>query len=163
MKHSCNVFDLWIFYRDKGVPRYLLMHTSQQKADKWFGGGRFWQVPGDFFQSEEEGAIEAIRRYLGKMSVDPLAIYACECVYTVYNRRFDALQTIPVFAAEIQGPVEVALTWQHSEYGWFTAEEAHKRINFWGLHEGLDRTKEYVTENENIPQEFCLWSGTTHH
>ncbi len=41
MKHLWNVFDLWGFHRDQGVPRHLMLHTSQAKADKWFGGGRF--------------------------------------------------------------------------------------------------------------------------
>ncbi len=157
MKHTCNIFDLWLFTRSEGEPRYLLMHTSQEKADKWFGGGRFWQVPGDFFESEEEGAVPAILRYLKGVSVEPVAIYACEYVYTIYNRRFDGLQTIPVFAAELSGQVEIALTWEHETSGWFTAEEAHSRINFWGLHESLDRTREYITETAELPDEFCLW------
>ena len=162
MQHLTNVFDLWIFHRDQGVPRYLLMRTSQEKADKWFGGGRFWQVPGDFFQTEGEGAVEGILRCLAAMNLEPLAIHATEYVYTIYNRRFDALQTIPAFAAELSGSVDIQLTWEHSEFGWFTAEECHERINFWGLHEGLDKTCAYVTEHADMPREFQLWtSGET--
>lgn len=157
MKHSVKSFDLWIFHRDQGVPRYLMLHTSQEKADKWFGGGRFWQVPGDFFVSEDEGAVEAILRHLGDFKVEPKAIYASEYVYTIYNRRFDALQTVPVFAAELDGPFDITLTWEHAESGWFTAEECHERINFWGLHEGLDRTRTHVTEHPDLPPEFKLW------
>jgi hypothetical protein len=157
MKHDVKSFDLWIFHRDQGVPRYLMLHTSQEKADKWFGGGRFWQVPGDFFASEDEGAVEGVLRNLRNFEVEPTAIYASECVYTIYNRRFDALQTVPVFAAELDGPFEIALTWEHAESGWFTAEECHERINFWGLHEGLDRTRTHVTEHPDLPPEFKLW------
>jgi hypothetical protein len=60
MKDTCNVFDLLLFYRGEAEPKYLLLHSSQEKTDKWFWGGRFWQVPGDFFASEDEGAIPAI-------------------------------------------------------------------------------------------------------
>lgn len=38
----------------------------------------------------------------------------------------------------------------------------HERINFWGLHEGLDRTREYVTKHADVLREFTLWnSGET--
>ena len=157
MKHLSNIFDLWLFHRDQDVPRYLMLRTSQEKADKWFGGGRFWQITGDFFADEHEGAVEAILRHLRDLDVKPRAIYASEYVYTIYNRRFDALQTVPVFAAEVGGPVEIALGWEHSEAGWFTAAECHERINFWGLHEGLDRTRTHVTERDDLPLEFKLW------
>lgn len=157
MKHLSNVFDLWLFHRAEGIPRYLMLRTSQKKADKWFGGGRFWQIPGDFFASEDEGAVEGILRSLRDLAVEPRAVFACEYVYTIFNRRFDALQTVPVFAAEVKGPVDVTLTWEHAESGWFTAAECHERINFWGLHEGLDRTRTHVTEHADLPLEFRLW------
>ena len=162
MKHLANVFDLWVFYRDQGVSRYLMLHTSQAKADKWFGGGRFWQIPGDFFATEEEGAVEGVLRHLGEPGVEPMGVFACEYVYTIFNRRFDALQTVPVFAAELAGPIDLALSWEHSESGWFTAEECHQRINFWGLHEGLDRTRSHVTEHPQMPPEFQLWPSPDH-
>ena len=34
MKDACNVFDLWLFYRGEAEPRYLLLHTPQEKTDK---------------------------------------------------------------------------------------------------------------------------------
>lgn len=150
-----KVFDLWIYHRRDGEARYLLMHTSQEKADKWFGGGRFWQVPGDFYE-EGEGTLAAIRRHLGDLGLDPVSVWACEYVYTIWNRRFDAIQIIPVFAAEVAGPVAIPLTWEHSEAGWFTGSECLDRINFWGLKEGLSRTREYVVDNPAPPQEFRL-------
>ena len=162
MKHLSNVFDLWVFYRDQGVARYLMLHTSQAKADKWFGGGRFWQIPGDFFATEEEGAVDGVLRHLRDLEVEPMGVFACEYVYTIFNRRFDALQTVPVFAAELPGPIDLALSWEHSESRWFTAEECHQRINFWGLHEGLDRTRSHVTEHPKMPPEFQLWPSPDH-
>ncbi|MCK4682182.1 NUDIX domain-containing protein, partial [Candidatus Bipolaricaulota bacterium] len=54
MKLRTNAFDLWVFHRQDRSPEYLLYHTSQEKADKWFHGGRFWQIPGGFVQEEEE-------------------------------------------------------------------------------------------------------------
>ena len=150
-----DVFDLWIFCRAGGATRYLLFHTSQEKADKWFGGGRFWQVSGEFL-AEGETALEGIRRCLKDLRIEPVAIWAAEHVYTIYNRRFDALQVVPVFAAEVASPVDVPLTWEHSKAAWLTADECLERTNFWGLRESLGRLREHVTEHPSPPKEFRL-------
>lgn len=157
MKLTTNVFDLWVFTRDAhGTPRYLLLHTSQAKADKWFGGGRFWQVSGDFLQ-EDEATLDGIRRCLrDELHVEAQTIWATEHVYTIYNRRFDSLQVIPVFAAELAAPAEIPLTWEHSEAAWLTADECLERINFWGLRESLDKLRTHVTEHPSPPAEFRL-------
>ena len=47
MQQRIGVFDVWVYRRDADAVRYLLMHTSQEKADRWFNGGRFWQIPSD--------------------------------------------------------------------------------------------------------------------
>ncbi len=60
---------------------------------------------------------------------------------------------------ELAGPIDLALSWEHSEAGWFTAEECRRRTDFWGLHEGLDRTRSHVTEHPQMPREFQLWPG----
>ena len=40
-----SYFDPWVFRRSGGRAEYLLLHVSQEKADRFFGGGRFWQIP----------------------------------------------------------------------------------------------------------------------
>ena len=52
MKLSADNFDLWVFRRDPQV-EFLLLRTSQEKADRFFGGGRFWQIPTDALLNEE--------------------------------------------------------------------------------------------------------------
>lgn len=158
MKHMSNVFDLWIFCRngDEKV-RYLLLRTSEAKADKWFGGGQFWQIPCDYIEDAGKGSLSAIRGFLKRIGADPKRIFECEHVYTIYNRRFDALQTIPVFAAEVDAPFDVQLSWEHVETGWFTSDEAYERLSFRGLRDGLDRVRNFVTEPKEVRREFCLW------
>ena len=138
-------FDLWIYHRMADEPRYLLMRTSQEKADRWSGGGRFWELPGDFYQ-EGESTLAAIRRFMGDLGLHPLAIGTSNYAYAAYNRRFDAVQLVPVFAAKVSGPKIIPLTWEHSESGWFTASECLERVTFWAFKEGLARTREYIAE-----------------
>jgi hypothetical protein len=46
MELLTNALDLWIFARSEAEPTYLLLRASQEKAERFFGGGRFWQIPG---------------------------------------------------------------------------------------------------------------------
>ena len=38
------VYDLWVFRRRSHGVEYLVLRTSQIKADRHFNGGRFWQI-----------------------------------------------------------------------------------------------------------------------
>jgi hypothetical protein len=40
-------FDVWAFRRRPQGVEFLLLHTSVEKAERYFDGGRFWQTPSD--------------------------------------------------------------------------------------------------------------------
>ncbi len=155
MELQANAFDLWVFERSGPEAKYLLLHSSQEKADKWFNGGRFWQTLGDFV-GDGEAVRDALVRALGEYALAPQALWIVDHVYTVYNRRREDIEVISVFAAEVDGPRDVPLTWEHAEFGWFAAEDCHARINFRGTREGLDWLRKGVTENPAPAAEFRL-------
>ncbi len=80
------------------------------------------------------------------MGLRARSLWAVEHIYTIYNRRYDEIMIVPVFAAEVTGTPNVPLTWEHSEAGWYTADECFERLNFRGLREGLKWTREYIAE-----------------
>jgi len=47
------VFDLWVSRRRSTEVEYLLVRTSQLKADRYFNGGCFWQIPSGVLQAGE--------------------------------------------------------------------------------------------------------------
>ena len=151
MKLGTNGFDIWVFHKQKTEPEYLLLHTSQEKADKWFNGGRFWQILGGPVQ-EDEDIKEALLRPLQERGLEPKGIWAAEHSYIIYNLRRKRMEILPVFAAEVAAPAVIPLTWEHAEYGWYTAEECKKRLHFRGLHEGLHWTRVYVSEVDEPTQ-----------
>lgn len=145
MELSHTVFDVWVFRRVAGRIEYLLLHTSQEKADRFFAGGRFWQIPSDIML-DGESVTGAITRLLGAFDLTPSAIWAAEHVYTIYNRRFDAIQIIAVYAAEVGGGDSVRLDpREHAASAWCSYEEALSRVHYRGLKDGLRSTLEYVT------------------
>jgi len=87
MKLAAGVFDIWTFRRDSDAIRFLLLYTSQTKADRHFNGGRFWQIPSNFVR-DNETIEEAIIRCLGLFGLTAATIWAGEHAYVIYNRRF---------------------------------------------------------------------------
>jgi hypothetical protein len=155
MELDVNVFDVWTFRRRGAVIEYLLLHASQQKADRWFNGGRFWQIPCDRLGAAER-VPDAVRRLLRGFGIEPSAIWAAEHTYTIYNRRFEQLQLISVFAAEAT-PGDIKLDpAEHAEYRWCPFDEAQRLIGFRGLKEGLASVREFVTERATPMRELQL-------
>jgi hypothetical protein len=79
-----------------------------------------------------------------------------EHVYPIYNRRFDSMMLIPVFAAEVERTQNVTLDWEHAEARWCTADECNQLLSFRGLLEGLQWIRAYITEASAPRREFQL-------
>jgi hypothetical protein len=158
MKLQANVFDVWV-YRRSGRSgsdiEYLLLHTSQVKADRYFNGGRFWQIPSNLM-ADGETVTGAIDRLLHGFDLTPLEIWAAEYVYNIYNRRFDAMQMIAVYAARVE-PTGVTLrAEEHADHRWCGYDEARRLVTYRGLREGLASVREYVTERDPPLRELRL-------
>lgn len=155
MKLFANVFDAWVFRKTEHGVEYLLLFTSQQKADRYFNGGRFWQIPSNAIQ-DGENITSAITRLLGSFGLAPSSIWAAEHAYPIYNRRFECMQLIGVYAAEVNAD-EVRLNpEEHAEYRWCSFEQALALVHYRGLKDGLRSTVEYITGVESPARELKL-------
>jgi hypothetical protein len=157
MQLAANIFDVWAFRRTPEGPRFLLLHTSVEKAERWFNGGRFWQIPSNFVKDEEH-VTDAIARLLRSFGLRARSIWAAEHTYTIYNRRFNEMQLIGVYAAEVGESVVRLNAAEHAECEWLPAEECLKRVHFRGLKDGLRSVQEYVTGPAAPARELCLYS-----
>jgi hypothetical protein len=156
MNLAANVFDVWVFQRTPDGVVFLLLHTSAEKAKRYFNGGRFWQIPSDFV-NDGESITDAICRALGRHELRPKSIWAGEHAYIIYNRRFAEMQAIGVYAAEV-GTDKVRLDpSMHSEYEWLPFETCLERVHFRGLKDGLRSVDEYVTGVASPARELCLY------
>jgi hypothetical protein len=158
MRLASNVFDVWAFRRKPDGIVYLLLHTSVEKATRYFNGGRFWQIPSDSV-GDGESITEAIERVLHRHGLRPKSIWAGEHAYLIYNRRFAEMQAIAVYAAEVDG-AEVRLEpSEHAEYAWLPLDACLERVHYRGLKEGLRSVHEYITGVTEPAKELCLYAA----
>jgi hypothetical protein len=159
MQLAVNVFDVWAFRRTAEGVRFLLLHTSQEKAERFFNGGRFWQIPSDEVKDGEH-ITDAVARHLRAFGLKAQAIWAAEHTYSIYNRRFNEMQMIGVYAAEVmEGAVRLSAA-EHAEFQWLSFEESLARVHYRGLKEGLRSVQEYITGPAAPARELCLYSAS---
>ena len=155
MNFNPGVFDLWAFRRRANSVEYLLLQTSELKAERYFNGGRFWQIPSSVFR-DGETVPAAIDRLLSGYSLHAHRIWAAEHAYTIYNRRFHEIQIISVYAVELADGDPQLNPEEHSVFGWFEYESALAAVHYRGLKEGLRSVREYVTGPAAPAAELCL-------
>jgi hypothetical protein len=155
MEFSFNIFDVWVFRRTAREVEYLLLRTSQQKADRYFNGGRFWQIPSGFIEGQSS-VVDAITKRLEEFRLAASSIWAAEHAYTIYNRRFESMQIIGVYAAEVQTDPAHLDPAEHSEFAWCSFERALELVHYRGLKDGLRSTFEYITGVDAPARELKL-------
>jgi hypothetical protein len=158
MQLAANVFDTWAFRRTPEGVRFLLLHTSVEKAERFFNGGRFWQIPSNTVKDGEH-VTDAIARNLRAFGLKPQNIWAAEHAYAIYNPRFNEMQLIGVYAAEVFESVVRLNAAEHAEYQWLPLEECLQRVHYRGLKDGLRSVQEYVTGVAAPARELCLYSS----
>ena len=147
MKFNTNVLDLWTFYVEEGRVRYLLLHVSEKKSEEQFNGADIWQVPSALLpEVYEMGTVHILYACLENFGLEARALWTVEQAYTKFNRHRDNIETVPVFAALVDKPEDVPLSWHHDEYRWVNAAEARSLLVSPGLLKGLEWVREAVTE-----------------
>ena len=105
-----------------------------------------------------EHITDAIARNLRGFGLKARNIWAAEHAYTIYNRRFNEMQLIGVYAAEVlAGEVRLNAA-EHAACEWLPLEECLSRVHFRGLKDGLRSVQEYITGVASPARELCLYS-----
>ena len=158
MRLNPAVFDVWAFRRMPTGVEYLVLQSSKLKAERYFNGGQFWQIPSGVFK-EGESVPDALERALLTHGLAAQTIWAAEHTYTIYNRRFDEIQIISVYAVEVDGGDPQLDPVEHSTFQWLPFDAALNAVHYRGLKEGLRSVREYVTAPPRPAPELCLRSG----
>ena len=158
MRLSAGVFDVWVFRLQGAEVEFLLLRTSIAKANRYFNGGRFWQIPSNLVL-DGEPITAAIDRLLNQFGLRAKTIWAGEHAYLIYNRRFEQMQAIGVYAAEVAGGSVILDPAEHAEYAWLPYQACLDRVHYRGLKDGLRSVHEYITGVEAPAPELCLYAA----
>lgn len=155
MQLNHAVFDVWVFRRRPSGIEYLVLQSSQRKAERYFNGGRFWQVPSGVFP-DGVSVPDALERALGTYGLTAKSIWAAEHTYTIYNRRFEEIQIISVYAVEVDDGDPRLDPEEHSTFQWLSFDAALSAVHYRGLKDGLRSVREYITAPPHPAPELCL-------
>jgi len=109
-----------------------------------------------------------LRRGCTEFGIAPRALWTVEHVSTIFNRRFDAIQIIPAFAAEVVGEPAPNLTVapdsslassvriEYARYEWADARRVEQLLTFRTLLDGFSQLRRYITERDEPRGEFRL-------
>lgn len=147
VEHSTHSFDLWAFTIIDEAYHFLLLRTSQEKADQWFGGGQFWHPPGGRMSPEasEYPMADILSATLQLYGLEPLSIFYADFAYAHFSRQLNGMETIPVFAGAVNFSDEIKINNQHESFEWLNAKDALERMAYRGHKEGLKSVLANVT------------------
>ena len=166
-RSSRTLLNWGIFSRTADGPRYLVLESSQAKADAFFGGHRFWQIPGTSMR-RRRGDGRPVAAWAHRVRSRRCGTVGGRDVSTIFNRRFDAIQMIPAFAAEVVGLPEPRWTMsairrslRPSESNTArTSGRMHERVEelvtYRALLDGFAQLRNYITECSEPRGEFRL-------
>lgn len=120
-----RLIDLYPYKREGKKIFYLLFKRA---IGRIYDGQ--WRMVGGKVQSGESHWEAALRELKEETNLKPQRMWVIPSVNSFYEHQTDIILIIPAFAAEIDGTKPILLDAEHSEYGWFSLDDAVDKI-FW--------------------------------
>jgi dATP pyrophosphohydrolase len=93
---------------------------------------------------EEETGIQ---NYIKLWSVPKVPVY--------FSTNQDAICFSPVFAVQVNENTEISISHEHTEFGWFTFEEAKEMTFIPSYHDAMQYIKDYII-NSKMPDLYLI-------
>jgi len=107
-----------------------------------------WRMVGGKVKKDESYWKAALRELSEETSLKPLKMWTIPSTNSFYEHQTDLILHIPAFAAELDDKSPVILNSEHSDYSWFSLDEAIDKI-FWPEQRRLLRlTDSLITSNQ---------------
>lgn len=120
-----RLIDLYPYKFDGRNISYLLFKRA---AGRVYNGQ--WRMIGGKVEQGESHWEAALRELEEETTLKPLLMWTIPSLNSFYEHQTDSILTIPAFAAEIDGTKTVTLDSEHSDYAWFSLDDAIDKI-FW--------------------------------
>ena len=123
--------------------RVLLLKRKKTVKDIWAG------VSGKI-EAGEKAWQAALREIKEETGLTPEKLYSADICEQFYEIDKDSIWIAPVFVAYISDNAAVTINEEHSEFGWFTFEEAMLKVPFTGQRRILRHIQEEFVQHQPI-------------
>lgn len=138
MKIISNLIEAHIFRKMNDNLEFLLLKRS---PDQYYPD--IWQMVSGKIKPEEKAYETAFREIKEETGLTPVNLWVVPNVNSFYTAENDSITLLPVFAAKVKNEEKVLLSNEHSEFGWFTSEEAKKKLAWAGQHRSVNIIVDY--------------------
>lgn len=94
--------------------------------------GNFWSHISGHIEQNETAAQTAIREIREETGIYISELYSADYLEQFYEPNMNVIEMVPVFMAYCLSEQPVILNDEHSEYGWFSLDEACLKAEFSG-------------------------------
>ena len=94
--------------------------------------GQFWSHIAGKIEQAETASQAAVREIREETGIQVQQLYSADYLEQFYEASANVIELIPVFAVYCAKDQAVVLNDEHTEYGWFSLEEALERAEFGG-------------------------------
>lgn len=140
----CNIIEVCVFKFENKEPLYLMLRRS--RTDTLYPDA--WQIVTGSIETGETAVQGALRELQEETGYIPVKFWAVPHVNTFYSAQYDTINHTVVFAAQVDPAVEIVLSQEHSQYGWYTVDHAKAKSVWPGQVHALDIIHDYIVRGK---------------
>lgn len=147
--------DLWPFRLIEDRCELLLLHRVEDAA-KGAGLNVFWQGVSGGIESGEGAMAAALREMEEETAIPPLRVYTLDAMFQLYVADRDRIETVVVFAAEVEAESEPTLSREHDEWRWASVEQALQVLPFAPQRHAVERLINDIVERPTEAHRYLI-------
>ncbi len=135
-----QIVEVCIFRRIAGEPQYLLLQRAED--EELYPG--LWQIVTGSMKKNESAEKAACRELEEETGLFIKRFWTVPIVDSYFDARNDAVQMVPVFAAEVDAALDVRLSHEHQQFDWLTFAAAKDRVVWPGQRQAIETVHEFI-------------------
>ncbi len=147
-----RTIELCIFRRGAEGPRYLMLKRAD--TESLYPG--MWQLVTGSMHEGEHAAKAARREFQEETGLTALRFWVVPFVNSFYVASNDTVHISPFFAVEVGSQDQPRLSHEHQEYGWYSLDEAGRKLVWPGQRQGLQIVHDYIVGGQEASRLLLL-------
>ena len=126
-------------------PQFLVLQRAEK--EKLYPG--LWQIVTGTMKKNERALHAALRELKEETGLSPRRCWAVPYVDSYFDPAAEAIQVVPVFAAELDSFSTVHVSSEHQRFQWLRLKNAQQRLVWPGQRRAMEIVHEFIVENKD--------------